>query len=100
MILNFSVACGDENTDRLEHHHLVPRSAGRSDDPTNLITLCHSRHGKAHGMVRRDFRKLTAAGIARAKANGKKPGNPRLLARDPNLLRELGQKKRKHICSG
>jgi hypothetical protein len=43
--LTFCVACGDDNPQHLEHHHIIPRLPGGSDDPTNLITLCIC-HGK------------------------------------------------------
>ena len=33
-----SVACGSRKD--LQHHHLVTRKEGGSDDPANLITLC------------------------------------------------------------
>lgn len=91
MKLDFCVACDERDPDKLEHHHLVPRSAGGSDDDTNLITLCHVCHGRAHGMERRHIRKLTAAGIARAKANGKKLGNPRMRDRDPEAIRKISE---------
>ena len=49
MRLSFCVACGDDNPDHLNNHHLVPRSVGGSDDESNLITLCRVCHGKIHG---------------------------------------------------
>lgn len=33
----------------LEVHHILPRSQGGSNDPTNLITLCRRCHAKKHG---------------------------------------------------
>jgi hypothetical protein len=89
MILSFCVACGDDDTSKLEQHHLVPRSVGGSDDPKNLITLCHTCHGLAHGFKRRNIRRLTADGIAAAKARGSKPGNPGLRARDPEAIQKI-----------
>jgi 5-methylcytosine-specific restriction endonuclease McrA len=38
MKLTLCVACG--STDDLQHHHLVTRAEGGSDDESNLITLC------------------------------------------------------------
>jgi hypothetical protein len=38
MKLTFCVACG--STEDLQHHHLVARAKGGSDDDSNLITLC------------------------------------------------------------
>lgn len=86
MIFDFCVACGEREAS-LENHHLVPRSAGGSDNPKNLITLCFDCHGKAHGYQRRDIRKLVRDGLAAAKAGGKKLGNPR--PRDPETRRKL-----------
>jgi hypothetical protein len=72
MRLNFCVACGDPgHLNRLEHHHLVPRSRGGTDDETNLVTLCRACHGKAHGAVwGNDVRLLISEGQARARAEG------------------------------
>ena len=42
MRLTFCAACGV--TDNLQHHHLVTRSKGDSDDERNLITLCEQCH--------------------------------------------------------
>ena len=79
MKLDFCVACGARhgNGVNIEHHHLVPKSEGGRDSDDNLITLCHVCHGKAHGMVRHDIRKLTKEALARAKASGKKLGGYR-----------------------
>ena len=38
--LNFCVACGDDDPDHLQHHHLVPRSCGGGDEECDIITLC------------------------------------------------------------
>ena len=38
-------------------HHLLPRSAGGSDEPSNLITLCDGCHAAYHAKL--------AAGLAR-----------------------------------
>jgi len=77
MRLAFCVACGEREADALEHHHLVPRAAGGSDDEANLITLCHVCHGKAHGYERAHVRRLTKIGLAAAKARGVKLGGAR-----------------------
>lgn len=37
-----SEGCGA--TEMLEVHHIIPRRAGGSDHPANLITLCHKHH--------------------------------------------------------
>lgn len=37
MRLDFCVACGERDPASLEHRHLVPRSAGGSDDDASLL---------------------------------------------------------------
>ena len=40
-----------DDTRRLQIHHVVPRAAGGSDFPDNLITLCYRCHAAAHGVL-------------------------------------------------
>ena len=56
-----------------------PKSEGGSDDETNLLSLCFECHGKVHGIIRRDIKKLTTVALKKAKARGVKlgSGNPR-----------------------
>ena len=61
MRLTFCAACGSK--DDLQHHHLVTRSEGNSDDERNLITLCGRCHAKLRGPTTAD-RINEAAGIA------------------------------------
>jgi hypothetical protein len=44
MRLAFCAACG--SAEDLQHHHLVTRAEGGSDDERNLITLCGPCHAK------------------------------------------------------
>ena len=37
------------NNDYLEFHHLIPKSAGGSDDIDNIILLCGRCHASIHG---------------------------------------------------
>jgi acyl CoA:acetate/3-ketoacid CoA transferase alpha subunit len=70
--LTFCVACGSSNPDHLQHHYLIPRVYGGSDDETNLITLCGICHGKAHDTKRsNNHRELVKDGMERAKAEGR-----------------------------
>ena len=66
---DYCVACGQ--SENLNHHHLVPRSIGGSDDDSNLITLCGSCHAKAH-QVKADWRhsELISKGMKRIKSLG------------------------------
>ena len=41
MRLTFCVACS-ERRKTFQHHHLVTKAEGGTDDPTNLVTLCWS----------------------------------------------------------
>lgn len=38
----------------LEVHHIIPKSKGGTDEPSNLITLCQRCHGKKHGFAHRE----------------------------------------------
>lgn len=40
-----------DDTRSLQIHHAVPRAAGGSDFPENLITLCHRCHAAVHGTL-------------------------------------------------
>ena len=79
MKLKFCVACGAK--DDLQHHHLVTRAEGGSDNPSNLITLCSSCHHKLHERQtdgRYNHSQRTKDAFQAAKARGKRLGNPRL----------------------
>ena len=52
------VECGKPcNPDEVDIHHLLPRSAGGSDEPSNLIALCDGCHAAHHPKL--------SAGLAR-----------------------------------
>ena len=69
----FCAVCG--RTHDLNHHHLVPRGAGGTDDEANLITLCRECHGKMHGVEwKLGLGELIKAGQARAKDRGVRSG--------------------------
>ena len=48
MKLNFCALCG--STDNLEHHHVLPKSLGGSDNEDNLLTLCSTHHVQLHNL--------------------------------------------------
>jgi HNH endonuclease len=50
MRLNFCVACGCDDADKLHHHHFVARGDGGLDTDDNMITLCVECHGKIHAL--------------------------------------------------
>jgi len=46
---NRCVACGEEcRRGEADVHHLIPRSLGGTDEPSNLVTLCDGCHGAHH----------------------------------------------------
>jgi len=64
---NFScVECGKPcNRGEADIHHLLPRSAGGSDEPSNLVTLCDGCHAAHHpklsaGLARRAIERWAA----------------------------------------
>jgi 5-methylcytosine-specific restriction endonuclease McrA len=67
----------------LEVHHIIPRSKGGSDDPSNLITLCTRCHGKKHGFKKRENRRAR-----RARRNRRKKEKRWLNKHRNNLKRE------------
>lgn len=75
MRLAFCAACG--STKDLEHHHLIIRAEGGSDDERNLITLCSPCHFKLHERRRNgvyNASERTKAALAAKKAQGVKLG--------------------------
>lgn len=40
-----------DSTEGLQIHHIIPRGAGGSSEPMNLITLCWRCHNAAHGQM-------------------------------------------------
>jgi hypothetical protein len=95
MRMSFCIACGDRDPNHLEHHHLVPREDGGTDDETNLVTLCCECHGKAHGIRRRNgLRRLTRMSRERATSEGVKFGRPSALSK------EQGEEARRRVTAG
>ena len=79
------VGCGAVATDK---HHI-----GGPGSPT--VWLCHNCHGRLHGISwQPDHAFLTRQGIAKAHAEGRRSGNPGLLAGDPEALRKLRDARR------
>jgi hypothetical protein len=71
------VLCGTK--EGIEQHHVLPRSEGGTDEPTNILTVCGTHHGLVHNIRRApNISKLTKAGLAAAKARGQVLGNPKL----------------------
>jgi len=49
MKLSFCALCGDKNN--LEHHHVLPKILGGTDEPENILTLCSLHHCKIHSFA-------------------------------------------------
>ena len=82
MRLDFCVICGSR--DELQHHHLVPKVRGGTDDEDNLITLCYKHHCWFHEVKPSKWTRqseLVKEGLARAKLQGVNPGRKT----DPHL---------------
>tara|TARA_B110000211_G_scaffold195213_1_gene223751 strand:+ start:49 stop:537 length:489 start_codon:yes stop_codon:yes gene_type:complete len=83
MKTTFCVMCGDVKN--LDHHHIIAKVNGGTDDPENLITLCQEHHGKLHQFrpgAWNNRKQLQAEGIAKAKAKGVYKGKPVTLNHD------------------
>ena len=82
--LPMCAACGA--TTDLDYHHLVPRARGGEDSPENIIVLCRRCHNRLHEkngkerLLGETSRELIKEGLERAKAAGKRLGNPRKIA--------------------
>jgi Recombinase len=82
------VACGAYDSS-LHEHHLVPRSRGGHDKPT--VMLCVPCHGQVHETEwASNHIELTKAGLARAKASGKKLGMSNPSRTDTRTVSALG----------
>ena len=44
----YTCQCCRTTRTNLRVHHVVSKKKGGTDDPDNLITLCHQCHGKVH----------------------------------------------------
>ena len=75
MKLKFCAVCG--TTKELQHHHLVPKIRGGTEDEINLLTLCYEHHCWFHKVKPSSYTKqseLIKAGLKRAAKVGIKPG--------------------------
>lgn len=44
-----------ESTDEIEEHHILPQRFDGSDQPTNVVKLCHDCHWKLERLYNKDF---------------------------------------------
>lgn len=60
ILLRDHFRCQEPNCNYYKHlevHHIIPKSKGGTDDPSNLITLCQRCHAKKHGFKHRENRR-------------------------------------------
>ena len=75
MKLLFCVICG--TTEKLHHHHVIPKAQGGTDDEDNFINLCYDHHAMIHSISPTRFnnmQELAAIGRKNAIARGVKMG--------------------------
>ena len=75
MKLDFCVLCG--TTEKLHHHHVIPKAQGGTNDEDNFITLCYDHHAMIHSISPTKFNKmqvLAKNGMQNAIARGVKWG--------------------------
>tara|TARA_B100001057_G_scaffold485362_1_gene564971 strand:- start:348 stop:788 length:441 start_codon:yes stop_codon:yes gene_type:complete len=75
MKLNSCVLCG--TTEKLHHHHVIPKAQGGTDNEDNFITLCYDHHAMIHQIAPTRFNNmqvLAAIGRKNAMARGVKMG--------------------------
>ena len=90
MKLPFCVACWA--ADDLQHHHLVTRKEGGSNDGTNLVTLCTVCHHKLHQRQMNgtyNHSENVKAALARARVEGKSLGRRRTKGATNEAILEL-----------
>ena len=72
---HYCINCGKE---AIEQHHVVPLVLGGNDIISNKVWLCSECHAIVHGLNKKNrgtyWKELQAAGIAKAKAEGKYKG--------------------------
>jgi len=44
-----------ESTDEIEEHHILPQRFDGSDQPTNVVDVCHDCHWKLERLYNKDF---------------------------------------------
>lgn len=75
-------------------HHIVPKSVGGLDEPSNIITICEECHAKVHQRSQVNLSSLIKAGLEKAKSEGKRIGAPPMaesLKEDVRRLRASGK---------
>lgn len=73
VILDFCVFCGTK--EGVEQHHIVPKDAGGTDAPENILSVCGAHHGMLHSVRRTpSISEMTKAALAALKARGVKLG--------------------------
>lgn len=89
-MLSTCPGCG-EKSDVFHDHHVVPKSVGGLDLPSNIVTICVQCHEKIHSRHRMATSELTRAGLKKALERGVVLGRPKVQAPDELILGMLSR---------
>lgn len=69
--------CNCQSVEDIQYHHIVPMSSGGFDIISNIVPLCSICHALVHSKESMASSTLIKQGIAKAKAEGKRIGQPK-----------------------
>lgn len=69
--------CNCQSTQEIQYHHIVPLASGGFDIISNIAPLCPKCHALIHSKKSMASSTLIKQGMARAKAEGKRIGQPK-----------------------
>ena len=69
--------CNSQSKEEIQYHHIIPISAGGFDIISNIAPLCPKCHALIHSKKAMASSTLIKQGIAKAKAEGKRIGQPK-----------------------
>ena len=71
------ICCNCQSEKDIQYHHIVPISSGGFDVISNIAPLCSKCHALIHSKKAMASSTLIKQGIAKAKAEGKRIGQPK-----------------------
>ena len=71
------ICCNCQSGKDIQYHHIVPISSGGFDVISNIAPLCSKCHALIHSKKAMASSTLIKQGIAKAKAEGKRIGQPK-----------------------
>lgn len=69
--------CNCQSVEDIQYHHIVPMSSGGFDIISNIAPLCTKCHALVHSKKSMASSTLIKQGMAKAKAEGKRIGQPK-----------------------